>query len=93
MLGLLLLVTILTFLYAQVFLFGGECRTTGDCPEHKTCMEWTFEYRRWWAPLAHYRTCEIACAREEDCPAGHLCGTRDHGPGPGAYCYRPANVR
>jgi hypothetical protein len=93
MLGLLLLVVSLTFLLAQVFLFGGECRATGDCPERKTCMEWTFETRRWWAPWTRYRTCEIACSREEDCPTGYLCVTSDHGPGPGTYCYRPAHAR
>jgi hypothetical protein len=37
---------------SQILLSGGECSTNTDCPNSKQCMEWSFELRRWWAPLA-----------------------------------------
>jgi hypothetical protein len=82
------LVTIGVLATAIGLYFGnyGDCKINADCPSGRQCMAWTFDHVPWWAKGSHYRTCEIPCAKREDCPQSYDCTSADHGPGPGNYC-------
>src|SRR5215831_10501304 len=78
-------------------LFGsiGDCRTNADCPAGRVCMEITSprSWRPWWARFHLYRTCEIPCQHQDDCPQGYSCVMTDDGPGPGWHCYRSSDAK
>ena len=85
----LVLVRVL-FFGTQGFRSEGECRTSADCPAGQECMDTLLpeQWKPWWARFKTYRTCEIRCERQDDCPPGYSCALTDDGPGPGRHCTR-----
>lgn len=73
----------------------GDCKSSVDCGAGRECMEWNYprEGRHWWARGLTYRTCEIPCEMDADCPHGYECGWTDHGPGPGKRCVQTGGVK
>lgn len=68
-----------------------KCRSDSDCSADRQCMAHTFDHHSWLRILFAYKTCEITCGPNGECPSGYECVIVDHGPGPGPFCGRRPN--